>query len=907
MRPLRLALEGFGAYLERQEVPFDDVELFAITGPTGAGKSTLLDAITFALYKTTPRIGSRGLEELRHPQASLARVELEFSLGTGLWRVVRVVGEENQSRLEYQEAGRWRTHPASTKARELDRKLAELLGMDYEAFTRAILLPQGRFDLFLRGSPKERRETLIGLYGLGVLEHMQERARQNLKELNEKKAHLEGELRALAEASEARLGELRESISQLSGRKESLGRQVGRQEAEVRRLEELAEKFARLESLRRQRENWERAQAEMEGVRQRLERAQRAEQLWPQVRAYREAEERLERTRQERERAEGRLAELERSLEELRKTCDPTRLQALKEERARMGELRLQTQLLEQYGASLHLEHPDPLPFEPARLEALKAAEELLRQRQELQKQLEQSEQKAREAARELEEARQALVRLKERLGELESEGKACGARLEEARRRLEALRLQAGLAQYHAHLRPGAPCPLCQQPVRTLPPPPPQDPLPPLEAEVRELEGRLEQLRGEYKEQRGVQKIRQDSLPRLEEALQAREDELRKLRERLENIGSRLEAHSVQSMEAVREERQRRLADLAKALRQATRGRGVEAYQKELEQEHKALEEAAQKLAQLEQERDGARLQAQSKGEALASLEEALKAQRNTLTALLQEAGFEGLRAVEEARLAEEEQAALQRRLEAHQKEGAGLEAQLGPLEKELQGQTPIAPEMLRAAREELQALKTALEETQRALGAAQAELERLEGDLRRKRQCEKEKAELTRKGELWEKLAQDLRGDRFPDYLLERYQRGLIQRASELVQTLSQNRYTLHLEDNEYKVYDRWTDAIRPVRTLSGGESFMASLALALALSEHFSQGRIGALFLDEGFGTLDAESLEQVAGMLEALPTQGRLVGIVTHVEALAERLPARLQVEKSPKGSRVRWLD
>lgn len=78
-------------------------------------------------------------------------------------------------------------------------------------------------------------------------------------------------------------------------------------------------------------------------------------------------------------------------------------------------------------------------------------------------------------------------------------------------------------------------------------------------------------------------------------------------------------------------------------------------------------------------------------------------------------------------------------------------------------------------------------------------------------------------------------------------------------------------------------------------------------MSLSEHLSRGRIGALFLDEGFGTLDAETLEQVAGVLEALPTRGRLVGIVTHVEALAERLPARLVVDKHPSGSRLRWLE
>lgn len=122
-----------------------------------------------------------------------------------------------------------------------------------------------------------------------------------------------------------------------------------------------------------------------------------------------------------------------------------------------------------------------------------------------------------------------------------------------------------------------------------------------------------------------------------------------------------------------------------------------------------------------------------------------------------------------------------------------------------------------------------------------------------------------------------------------------------------LSSGRYRFCLDGGEYAVEDRWIQAIRPVRTLSGGESFLASLSLALSLSEHLSRGRIGALFLDEGFGTLDAETLEQVAGVLEALPTRGRLVGIVTHVEALAERLPARLVVDKHPSGSRLRWLE
>ncbi|KPD26741.1 hypothetical protein AN926_10060, partial [Thermus scotoductus] len=80
MRPLRLELEGFGPYRERQGVDFSDVELFAITGPTGSGKSTLLDAMAFALYGVVPRVG-RNVGSLVHPGASEARVRLTFQVG----------------------------------------------------------------------------------------------------------------------------------------------------------------------------------------------------------------------------------------------------------------------------------------------------------------------------------------------------------------------------------------------------------------------------------------------------------------------------------------------------------------------------------------------------------------------------------------------------------------------------------------------------------------------------------------------------------------------------------------------------------------------------------------------------------------------------------------------------------
>ncbi|MGH3996546.1 MAG: SbcC/MukB-like Walker B domain-containing protein, partial [Pseudonocardiaceae bacterium] len=100
---------------------------------------------------------------------------------------------------------------------------------------------------------------------------------------------------------------------------------------------------------------------------------------------------------------------------------------------------------------------------------------------------------------------------------------------------------------------------------------------------------------------------------------------------------------------------------------------------------------------------------------------------------------------------------------------------------------------------------------------------------------------------------------------------------------------------------------DEKRPVKTLSGGETFQASLALALALSQHLAgmggSTKLESIFLDEGFGTLDPESLETVAETLETLADGDRLVGVVTHVPALAERIPVLFRVQRDTRTSTV----
>jgi exonuclease SbcC len=220
----------------------------------------------------------------------------------------------------------------------------------------------------------------------------------------------------------------------------------------------------------------------------------------------------------------------------------------------------------------------------------------------------------------------------------------------------------------------------------------------------------------------------------------------------------------------------------------------------------------------------------------------------------------------------------------------------------------------------DESDALESRRRDLEGQAGAVAEKAAHLKADLRQVEKRIAKVAELAEKrkqreaeGALHATLAQHLRADQFLAFVQEEALRFLAEDGSRHLHRLSQGRYSLVCEEQEFAVVDHWNaDSRRSVRTLSGGETFLASLSLALALAESLArlsaEGRAGetleSLFLDEGFGTLDPESLEVVVEAIEQLGGDGRMVGVITHVQELAIRLPARVEVEKSPRGSTLR---
>jgi DNA repair protein SbcC/Rad50 len=153
--------------------------------------------------------------------------------------------------------------------------------------------------------------------------------------------------------------------------------------------------------------------------------------------------------------------------------------------------------------------------------------------------------------------------------------------------------------------------------------------------------------------------------------------------------------------------------------------------------------------------------------------------------------------------------------------------------------------------------------------------------------------------------------RAGRFESWLVNAALARLVAGATEILEQLSGDQYALTIdEQGSFQVVDRNNaDETRSAKTLSGGETFLASLALALALADQLADlasdgaASLEAIFLDEGFGTLDPETLDTVAATVENLASSGRMVGIVTHVRELAERVPVQFRVRKEIRSSTV----
>jgi exonuclease SbcC len=273
-----------------------------------------------------------------------------------------------------------------------------------------------------------------------------------------------------------------------------------------------------------------------------------------------------------------------------------------------------------------------------------------------------------------------------------------------------------------------------------------------------------------------------------------------------------------------------------------------------------------------------------------------------------LQVAGFGGPAAARAACRTPEQLQLLRGQIQGHDDQVLTLSARITEIERALQGHR-VSEEEARRADAELTACQKEKQEAGRQVALLEQEIGTMRERIKRAEELRRALGEQERGHRIFHQLASDLRSDHFQAFLLEETLADLVRDASAQLALLSGARYGLCFQEGGVLVvdYDN-TGELRGVETFSGGETFLASLALALALSAQV-QKAVGAvhldcLFIDEGFGTLDPETLHTASDAIHGLQVGGRMVGIITHVPELKEEFGQLVIVEKEGGTSTAR---
>ncbi|MEI2394480.1 SbcC/MukB-like Walker B domain-containing protein, partial [Paenibacillus phytohabitans] len=269
-----------------------------------------------------------------------------------------------------------------------------------------------------------------------------------------------------------------------------------------------------------------------------------------------------------------------------------------------------------------------------------------------------------------------------------------------------------------------------------------------------------------------------------------------------------------------------------------------------------------------------------------------------------LQSSAFTSAAEVEAASLETSERAQAAERVRAHREEEAECALQLRSIEEKLDGAV-LSGEEWQESQESLQKCREEDESSLQARARAERDLEDLQQRHIRWMELEGQRAGHAAMQERLSKLQTVLRGNAFVEYIAEEQLMQVCQAASQRLRFLSKQRYALEVDSGGgFVIRDDGNGGMkRPVSTLSGGETFLTSLALALALSAQIQlrgQYPLQFFFLDEGFGTLDPDLLDTVITSLERLHNDQLSVGIISHVPELRARLPRKLIVVPAEQG-------
>lgn len=878
MKPCTVEFQAFGPYAGHELVDFEKLAargLFLICGKTGTGKTMILDAITFALYGKSSGHGRDDFEAMRCTNAAFdvtTYVRFTFENNGIYYRFERRLERKRKnlsaSYMVWQkdENGTWTALFENAKEKMLNEKAEEIIGLSYEQFRQVIVLPQGQFEKLLTSDSADKEKILTSIFGeekwQAVAQLMFEEAterRQQLKSLQEQISN------SLQEEACETLAELEAVIAQKKERLVTMeaAYQEGACEKQIRALRDRLALVSRFQDLRRGKARvraYEEKQHDRAEQEKRIQDARRAEKVKELL--------------LELHRAEAAQAE--------RKTAVRAADQAAGQAKQQAEQILLQVTAQQQKNDEIEEKKAQKIQL-TAKITDYESIAALEQNFQKQRKAAESALQEAEQEKQVYESYAPKLVMLHE----------AYETDMEEHRKLLAAY-LAGITGELAASLVEGQPCPVCgsrehpQKAVRTEADTSKEH----VEEKRAEADAVYQKLQQTMQKQEQAKKKYEEKQRLAQELQLAKETAYTRLAEMQNNLIPEIGS----------------LAELQKKLQQLTNeiGKDTEKLQsltKMLEQANNTVAETAAKAElarqeeELTQKKQEAAMQMVAKG--------------------LSEHGFADIKEAEQLLMGEKELEGMRRQIADYDAGKKAAEEQVMRLQEELGRQQEPDEE----------ACKTELARLEKLQETYAKETAVLSETIRRLSQ-KAEKLALAGEG-LEEKLleaeqdlafAKKLRGDAGTG--LQRYVLGIlfssvIAAANRMLSMVHGGRYRLFRSDEkaqgsnkrglELKVYDKNSEEHegRFVSTLSGGEKFLASLALSIGMSTIAQKSgiRIEALFIDEGFGSLDEDSIMDAMQILGSIQQANGLVGIISHVQLLQERIPTKLRVEETEKGSHI----
>ena len=924
--------------------------IYALTGPTGAGKTTILDAISLALYSRTPRlarIGKAG-NEIMSRHSGTCHAEITFSTRTGRYRSHwsqhrsrRKAGGELQNpkhELADAESGEL----LATGLKDVAAAIERLTGMDYQRFTRAMLLAQGDFAAFLRAAPDERAPLLEQITGTEIYSRISIAVHERLRDALEQQRQLATETAGITPLDAATHTALTQESAALQKQLAALATRQQQTAAALARAQNIAELTAELARLDEQHTAHQAALARFAPERERLAAAQSAALLDADYARL----DTLRRAQQQNSRA---LAALDEQAPALARTHETA------------------NQALTAASARVHSEKQRLAAAQP-RWQQTRAYDHTLRHQREQLATLEQSAAAHTAAQTALAAAEKHAAAARENSARADVARKKTetalaahlqGRLLREYRaekdnilRELAYHQRIADLEQQRAHLHDGEPCPLCgatEHPYASELPAQPDD----LTTRLEALDTHIKQAETLGEQHENAQR----ALASAREKQQQTENTLALAAEKARNSAVHAEQHAAlqqthaqtlaarQALLANRDPdaeetaQQHAIAEAEAAMEKArdtcqTAQTAAAANQQQRAQLHARLTTQQQELQTAEQQfaaalgmcseiaapsPAGRSPQRGRDGEGVDDVPCAPKISTFSIsdhphsnTSSRAATTFPDETAWQAARLPAATREALAR-------QAAALDQQTLTLHTRQQDRAARLASLTAQSTDDpdtatLQARQEADEHTrqqhQQTLAANQhrlAEHERASERLAAQQQAIAKQAAETRRWQNLHELIGAADGKKYRNYAQSLTFASVIAQANRQLVQLS-DRYLLTADPArplELNIIDNYQGGeTRSAKNLSGGESFIVSLALALGLAQMSGENmQIDTLFLDEGFGTLDEETLDSALETLAQLRTHGKHIGIISHVAALTERIATRIQITPQNGGNSI----